>query len=177
MENIIVIKSSNKIMVSPSPYITELPDNQNVQGVTLIDVTQQHYDHPYSLPKIDNWVLNKLNVLRCSVKRILVGGILVKTILNYKGDKGINEWKFCKDNFKVDQVLPIESEDYLTVKLVCFGCKKCEKSESANLIPILGQVGEEALVGLPIKAKQVVLVRDKLTEAIVEVLILLNKRY
>lgn len=109
-----------------------------------------------------------------------MGGILVKTILNDKGDKRINEWKFCKDNFKVDQVLPIESKGYLTVKLVCFGCKKCEKSESANsakLIPILGQVGEEALVGLPIKAKQVVLVRDKLTEAILEVLILLNKRY
>ena len=41
----------------------------------------------------------------------------------------------------------------LTVKLVCFGCEKCEKSESAKLIPILGQVGEEALVGLPIKAQ------------------------
>lgn len=50
-------------------------------------------------------------------------------------------------------------------------------SQPAKLIPILGQVGEEALVGLPIKAKQVVLVRDKLTEAILEVLILLNKRY
>lgn len=61
-----------------------------------------------------------------------MGGILVKTILNDKGDKRINECKFCKDNFKVDQVLPIESKDYLTVKLVCFGCKKCEKSSQPS---------------------------------------------